>query len=167
MCELASGRSAQILGPVVVVPFGHDRVVTVFAHLLILSRIDVLDVLGKGGAQRGPGRLLNAVEAHGLGQPGTRLLANFRLDDTLAVAQRGTGAGEVALLGVLVPPAEDLSPNLLERVERVEHDSLLDPAQEVLSRRAPLVFNLNVEQTTEMVVEAVTPAALGDVERRL
>ncbi len=164
MCELASGRSAQIPGPVVVVPFGHDRVVTVFAHLLILSRIDVLDVLGKGGAQRGPGRLLNAVEAHGLGQPGTRLLANFRLDDTLAVAQRGTGAGEVALLGVLVPPAEDLSPNFLERVE---HDSLLDPAQEVLGRRAPLVFNLNVEQTTEMVVEAVTPAALGDVERRL
>lgn len=55
----------------------------------------------------------------------------------------------------------------VERVERVEHDSLLDPAQEVLGRRAPLVFNLNVEQTTEMVVEAVTPAALGDVERRL
>src|SRR3546814_19670234 len=102
MCEPASGRLAQILGPVVIVLLGRDRVVTVLAGIVILGRIGVLEVLGEGGAQRRPGRLLDAVEAHRLRQPGARLLADLRFDDALAVAQRSTGAGAVALLGVLV-----------------------------------------------------------------
>src|SRR3546814_20714170 len=110
--------------------------------------------LDEARAQRDGLGLFDGVEAHGIWQPGGRLFADFGLDDPLSVAKRGAGCGKVALLRVLVAAAQDRPANVLERVE---HDILFDAAEEVLSRGAPPMLDLNVERATKKVREPIGP----------
>ncbi len=93
-----SRRLAQILLFLVI---DHCVATGVEVGILVLVRIDAGLVIGEAGAQRGARRLLLCLETHGFRQPGRRLLADLGLDDALTVAQRGTGAGKVALLASL------------------------------------------------------------------